>query len=112
MRSTAAAKLACATKKCYLYRAICKAPMDFIFSKHAGEQLIRRSLDRKAVESVVLNPEQRLKDENDEDITVYQSLVKEGNELFLYRVFVNTKAQPNVIVTLYRTTKIAKYYES
>jgi hypothetical protein len=38
--------------------------------------------------------------------------VKENDKLFLYRVFVNTQLFPNVIVTLYRTTKIDKYYES
>jgi hypothetical protein len=86
--------------------------MNFVFSKHAEEQLIRRSLDRNIVKSVVLNPEQVLADENDEAITVYQSIVKERDGVFLYRVFVNTKSLPNTIVTLYKTTKIAKYYES
>jgi hypothetical protein len=86
--------------------------MDFVFSKHAEEQLIRRSLDRNIVESVILNPEQILEDANDEDITIFQSIVKEDDKLFLYRIFANTKSLPNMIVTLYRTTKIEKYYES
>ena len=86
--------------------------MDFVFSKHAEEQLIRRSLDRSMVEAVVLNPEQILADENDDAITVYQSIVKEHDGVFLYRVFVNTKSLPNTVATLYKTTKIAKYYES
>ena len=86
--------------------------MNFVFSKHAEEQLIRRSLDRNIVESVVLNPEQMLDDKNDTDITIYQSIVKENDKWFLYRVFVNTQSLPYVIVTLYRTTKIDKYYES
>ena len=86
--------------------------MDFVFSKHAEEQLFRRSLDRNIVELVVLNPEQILEDENDEDIIIYQSIVNEDSKLFLYRIFVNTKLLPNVIVTVYRTTKIEKYYES
>jgi len=86
--------------------------MNFIFSKHAEEQMVRRSLKRSVVEAVFLKPEQVLEDENDEDIKIYQSIVKEGDILFLYRVFVNTKVQPNMIVTLYKTTKIDKYYES
>jgi hypothetical protein len=86
--------------------------MNFVFSKHAEEQLIRRSLDRNRIESVVLDPEQILENENDADITIFQSIVKEDGKLFLYRVFMNTKLLPNVIVTLYRTTKIEKYYES
>ena len=86
--------------------------MNFIFSKHADEQMVRRSLKRSVVEAVFLKPEQVLEDENDEDIKIHQSIVKEGDILFLYRVFVNTKVQPNMIVTLYKTTKIDKYYES
>jgi len=86
--------------------------MSFIFSKHAEEQLVRRSLERNVVNAVVLKPEQVVEDENDEDIAIYQSIVKEDDTLFLYRIFVNVKVQPNVIVTLYKTTKIGKYYES
>ena len=86
--------------------------MDFIFSKHAEEQLIRRSLEQDVVNDVILKPEQVIDDENDENISIYQSIVKENDTFFLYRVFVNVKAQPNVIVTLYKTTKINKYYES
>jgi len=86
--------------------------MNFVLSRHAEEQLLRRSLNRKIVESVLLNPEQILEDDNDADIIIYQSIVKEEGKLFLYRVFVNTNLFPNVIVTLYRTTKIEKYYES
>jgi hypothetical protein len=86
--------------------------MDFVFSKHAEEQLIRRSLNRNTVESIILKPEQMLDDETNANVTIYQSIVTEDNKLFLYRVFVNTKLLPNVIVTVYRTTKIPKYYES
>ena len=86
--------------------------MYFKFSKHAEEQMVRRSLERSIVESVLLKPEQVVMDENDEDIAIYQSIVEDGDILFLYRVFVNTKVQPNVIVTLYKTTKIDKYYEN
>jgi len=86
--------------------------MIFTFSKHAEEQLFRRSLDRNIIESVMLNPEQILEDENDTDIKIYQSIEREEGKMFLYRVFVNTQSLPNVIVTLYRTTKIDKYYES
>jgi len=86
--------------------------MNFVLSRHAEEQLLRRSLNRSIVESIMMNPEQILEDENDTDILIYQSIVKEDCKSFLYRVFVNTKLFPNVIVTLYRTTKIEKYYES
>ena len=86
--------------------------MDFVFSKHAEEQLQRRGINRKDVETVVSQPDQTLTDDENKDITVFQSLIKEEGRMFLLRVFVNTTKLPNVIVTLYRTTKIQKYYES
>ena len=86
--------------------------MNFVLSKHAEEQIIRRSLSRDVVDAVVLRPDQVVGDESDEDVAIYQSIVKEDDTVFLYRVFVNTKVEPNVIVTAYKTTKIEKYYES
>ena len=86
--------------------------MDFVFSKHAEEQMQRRGINRKDVETVVLRPDQTLTDYENKDITVFQSLIKENGRMFLLRVFVNTSKLPNIIVTLYRTTKIQKYYES
>ena len=86
--------------------------MNFVFSKHAEEQMLRRGINRKDVETVVLRPDQTLADNENKDITVFQSLIKENGQMFLLRVFVNTTKLPNVIVTLYRTTKMQKYYES
>ena len=85
--------------------------MDFIFSNHAEEQMQRRNINRKDVEDVLLYPDQTLADTENIEITIYQSLLKENSQMFLLRVFVNTIKQPNVIVTLYKTTKIQKYYE-
>jgi len=57
-------------------------------------------------------PEQTLTDTENPEIRIYQSLLNENGQIFLLRVFVNIIKQPNVIVTLYKTTKIQKYYES
>jgi uncharacterized protein YuzE len=57
--------------------------MDFVFSKHAEEQLIRRSLDRNIVESVVLNHEQILEDESDADIIMKVKYNKNLDILYL-----------------------------
>lgn len=86
--------------------------MDIIFSEHAREQMIRRSINQDTVLSVVTQPDQKIADMEDPAIVIYQSLIKENVHLFLLRIFVNKDKQPNVIVTLYKTTKIAKYYES
>jgi len=86
--------------------------MDFIFSLHAQEQMIRRGIDSHTVLVVLSAPDQMIVDNDAPDIVIYQSVVKEDGLLFLLRVFVNRNKKPNVIVTLYKTTKISKYYEN
>jgi hypothetical protein len=86
--------------------------MDVLFSKHAKEQMMRRGIDEETVLWVLYQPDQTIVDNEKSTIVIYQSLIKEGSQLFLLRVFVDRDKQPEVIVTLYKTTKIAKYYES
>ena len=86
--------------------------MDIIFSKHALEQMFRRGIDRETVLMVVSMPDQTIADKDDLAIIIYQSLIKENDQMFLLRVFVNKEKQLNTVVTLYKTTKISKYYES
>ena len=85
--------------------------MDFVFSNHAEEQLLRRGLNRDTVLQVVLFPDNIITDGDETSISVYQSIIIENEQMFLYRIFVNTIKDPLVIITLYRTTKIKKYYE-
>ena len=43
---------------------------------------------------------------------VYQSIIRvDGTPKHLIRIFVNTEKNPNLIITVYMTSKIAKYYE-
>jgi len=85
--------------------------MDFEFSKHAEEQILLRDIKQNDVLSTINNPDQIVKDEN-EDIRVYQSLINENSQIFLLRVFVNIYKSPKLIITVYKTTKISKYYEN
>ena len=84
----------------------------YIISKHAQEQMIRRDINHDTVQSVISLPDHVIVDDEDPTIVIYQSLITENEQTFLLRVFVNKDKQPNVIVTLYKTTKISKYYES
>jgi hypothetical protein len=86
--------------------------MNFIFSKHAEEQMQRRNISRDTAIDTVLHPAQTLVDDEFPGMKVFQSLIKENEQIFLLRVFVNVKQHPNIIVTLYKTSKIKKYYES
>ena len=86
--------------------------MDIILSKHAQEQMQRRGINREDVLLTVLQPDQMVADDEDTEVIIYQSIMKENGQIFLLRVFVNKDKCPNVVVTLYKTTKIFKYYES
>ena len=86
--------------------------MDFVFSKHAQEQMHRRGINYETALFTVSQPDQVVVDDVDANIVIYQSIIKEDNRMFLLRVFVDIDKQPNVVVTLYKTTKIIKYYES
>jgi len=86
--------------------------MDLVFSKHAYEQMSRRGINYETVMKVVSQPDQTIADTDEPTMVIYQSLIKEDNQMFLLRIFVNRKKHPNMIVTLYKTTKISKYYES
>ncbi|MDR3183872.1 MAG: DUF4258 domain-containing protein [Prevotellaceae bacterium] len=82
-----------------------------IFSKHAKEQLLRRGITRETVMSVISCPEEILTDEEDPTVMIFQSPIKEKNRWFLLRVFINKDKTPHEVITLYKTSKIKKYYE-
>ena len=86
--------------------------MDFIFSRHAHEQMARRGISHETVMTVLSFPDQTIADIETPTKIIYQSLINEDNRIFLLRVFVDTYKQPNVIITVYKTTKTTKYYES
>ena len=83
--------------------------MNFIFSNHALEQMKRREISREMVLLAINQPHQVVGDVNDMIIVIYQLLIKENGQSFLLRVFVNRDKQPNMIGTVYKTTKITKY---
>ena len=84
----------------------------FHVSKHAQEQMFRRGITYETVMEVVQYPDQTIADKEQPTKITYQALINENNKTFLIRVFVDTDKQPNVIITVYKTTKISKYYES
>jgi hypothetical protein len=45
--------------------------MDFIFSKHAEEQMLRRSINRDVAISVILFPDQKIVDNDNCDFSIF-----------------------------------------
>ncbi len=82
---------------------------DFSISNHAKEQMEFRGVSLEVVMSVLTNPQQILTEEGKK---VYQSIINfEKERSYLVRVIVNIDKEPNNVITVYRTSKIEKYYE-
>ncbi len=67
-----------------------------------------RSITEAQVMAVCQNPDNVIARS---DLKVYQSISKVEDKSYLFRIFVNDAVDPNLIVTVYRTSKINKYYE-
>ncbi len=68
----------------------------------------RRGLDAATVRVVLRAPEQRLPVRPGRD--VLQSRVLIEGETYLVRVFVDVDRDPPEVVTVYRTSKVEKYW--
>ncbi len=83
---------------------------EFRITPHAIREIRRRGLTMQIVESVVMSPEQRFLVRPGRD--VFQSRIPVEGGVRLVRVFVDTDETPPVVVTAYKTSRIAKYPET
>ena len=84
--------------------------MNFEFSKHAETELVLRKIPRAMAEEVLRQPQQIVTERAPRK--AYQSKVDFGDgRMFLVRVIVDDTVEPAIVVTLYRTTKINKYWK-
>ena len=83
--------------------------MNFRFSKHAESELVLRRIPREFVEEVLRQPQQIVPESPPKK--AYQSKVDFGGKIFLLRVIVDDTIEPAIVVTLYRTKKINKYWK-
>ena len=82
--------------------------MNHEFSKHSLEQMEIRNISKDTVLRILENSDQ-VEEVNGKKI--YQSIVEIGSKKYLIRVFVNIEKKPNLIVTVYKTSNIKKFYE-
>lgn len=83
---------------------------NYIFSKHALEKIEERGIPMQVVLGAINNIQNLI---IEEEMVVHQAIVNfEGEGEYLVRVFVNTIKQPPLVITVYRTSKLEKYYES
>jgi hypothetical protein len=83
--------------------------MRFKLSNHAIEEIERRGIPREMLERVLDNPQQVV-DER-EGKKAYQSQIDfGGGKMYLLRAIVNDALDPAVVITVYRTRNIPKYW--
>ena len=81
---------------------------DALITDHANEQMRRRGIDIDVVRSILRDPEQVL--EVRPGRVVLQSRVNVDGRRQLVRVFIDVDESPMRVVTVYRTSKIDKYW--
>ncbi len=85
--------------------------MGFRLTRHATEEMARRSIPREMLEAVLDNPQQVVPARQGKK--VYQSQVRFADgRMFLVRAIVDDRAEPPRVITVYRTTKVRKYWRS
>ena len=71
---------------------------------------MRRRIPLAVVDSVLQNPQQKLTEHG--DVLCYQSKIEINQKQYLVRVMVNETLTPARVVTVYRTSKIRKYWKT
>ncbi len=83
--------------------------MNFKLSRHVKEEIERRSIPLRLLESVLKNPGQVVPERGGKK--AYQSQIDFGQgKVFLLRAIVDDSVDPAVVITAYRTGKISKYW--
>jgi hypothetical protein len=79
---------------------------------HAKEEMARRQISKEDVAKVLAAPEQT--EAIGEGREVYQSRIESGEppKTYVLRVFVDIDREPPKVVTVYRTSKITKYWRA
>ena len=81
---------------------------DWVLTSHAKAEMARRSISEQTVMDVLSRPEQRHSVRMGREV-LQSRIVLEGAH-YIVRVFVDTDRIPAEVVTVYRSSKIAKYW--
>lgn len=83
--------------------------MAFRFTEHALAEMARRGIERHVVEAILSQPEQIV--DGQRGRKVYQSRAPDAaGTIHLIRLVVDEHEMPMPVITVYRTSKIDKYW--
>jgi len=83
---------------------------DYEITEHAAFEIQRRQIEESLVRRVLAAPEQRHVARPGRE--VLQSRIGVAGKTYLLRVFVDVDRQPAEVVTVYRTSRLAKYWRA
>ena len=84
--------------------------MNYRLSDNAIKQIGDRDIAIDLLEKVLDSPEQII--EQSDKSKVYQSkLIQANNKTYLLRIFINDTFDPIVVISVYLTSKVKKYWE-
>jgi hypothetical protein len=84
--------------------------MNYELSIHVQQEMTRRGVSLSVVEIVLNAPDQKVPEHS--GVICYQSKIEIDQKQYLVRVMVNETVTPKKVVTVYRTSKIGKYWET
>jgi len=84
--------------------------MKYHLTDHARSEMLRRQIPLAWIESVMAAPEQVTPGFGNR--SVYQSRVVAEGKTYLVRLIVEDWQSPPTVVTVYRTSKIEKYWRN
>ncbi len=85
---------------------------DFVISAHARAEMDRRGITGNIVWKVVTAAEQRFQVSDSRIILHSRIMMGSPRTMYLVRVILDIDRHPPEVVTVYRTTKVAKYWRA
>lgn len=82
---------------------------NYIVTPHAVFEMQRRGIDHEILRQVLISPE--LREAVREGRDILQSRISFQGGIYLVRVFVDVDREPAEVVTVYRTSKMNKYWK-
>ena len=83
---------------------------DYAITQHALLEMRRRGLSEELVQQVLRSPEQRIELRPGRVVLQSRIFMGEPAKRYLLRVFLDVDRRPAQVVTVYRTSKILKYW--
>ncbi len=82
----------------------------YVFTEHARFEMKRRALSEAIVVGVIENPEQQWEVRNGRSVMQSRISMYGTEKQYLVRVFMDIDRHPQEVVTVYKTSKIEKYW--